>query len=139
MPKKKPWYSNGLRFECQRCSQCCRGEPGHVWVSDSEVEHMARHLALAPEEFIRAYVRSVGSRRSLKELPGGDCVLWAGPERACLVYPVRPVQCRTFPFWDTHLHSSETWSELAQLCPCINNGRLYSPKEIEKRLATKEH
>jgi len=23
-----PRFKDGLRFECQRCGKCCRGEPG---------------------------------------------------------------------------------------------------------------
>jgi Fe-S-cluster containining protein len=30
------WFKDGLRFECQRCGRCCRGEPGVVWVNKQE-------------------------------------------------------------------------------------------------------
>ena len=134
---KKPWYASGLRFECQRCDRCCRGDPGYVWVTDAEIDRMAEYLGLTPAEFVRSYVRQVGARRSLKEFSGGDCVLWGGEARGCLVYPMRPVQCQTFPFWRRHLKSRKDWEELAQYCPGANNGRLHLLKEIEKRLKKK--
>ena len=28
-----PWFKEGLKFECQRCGRCCRGEPGVIWVN----------------------------------------------------------------------------------------------------------
>jgi len=94
---------------------------------------MAEHLGLSPDEFVRAYVRRVSARQSLKELPGGDCVLWGGPERGCLVYPVRPIQCQTFPFWSEHLGSPQAWARLAEHCPGANRGPRYSLREIETR------
>jgi len=30
--QRNPMYKDGLRFECQRCGSCCRGEPGVVWM-----------------------------------------------------------------------------------------------------------
>jgi len=98
---------------------------------------MAEQLGLLPSGFAAAYVRAVGLRRSLRELPGGDCVLWGGNDRGCLVYPVRPVQCRTFPFWREHLRSRRAWEDLARSCPGVNKGRLYTLKQIEELLRKK--
>ena len=39
--RKKPWYKDGLRFECTQCGACCSGEPGFVWVADEEIAGMA--------------------------------------------------------------------------------------------------
>ncbi len=134
MPNNPPWYADGLCFECQRCGACCRGEPGYVWVSEEDIERMAKALGMAPSEFARAHTRRVGLRRSLKELPGGDCVMWGGTRRGCIVYEVRPLQCRTFPFWPEHVRSQEAWERLAGACPGLNKGRLYPHSEIADRL-----
>ncbi len=131
---KRVWYAAGLRFECQRCSACCRGEPGYMWIREEDIPVLAEAMALLPEEFSKLYVRRVGSRLSLKELPGGDCVLWGGRERGCLVYAVRPIQCQTFPFWAEHVSSEDAWDELAERCPGINRGRLFTVKDIAERL-----
>jgi hypothetical protein len=128
------WYALGLRFECQRCSDCCRGEPGYVWVDETEIRQMAAELGLLPEEFIQSYVRRAHRRLSLKELPGGDCILWGGLDRGCLVYGVRPVQCKTFPFWAEYLRTPEDWRRVAERCPGVGRGRLYTLAEITKLL-----
>ena len=128
------WCEQGLKFECQRCGGCCRGEPGYVWVAGHEIEAMSDFMGLTADEFTSAYVRRVLERRSLKELPGGDCMLWAGTTRGCLAYPVRPLQCRTFPFWEQHLSSEHTWEALAKRCPGVNKGRVCSISDIIARL-----
>ena len=33
--------------------------------------------------------------------------------RACTVYPVRPLQCRTWPFWPENLSSKQSWDHAA--------------------------
>ena len=125
------WYESGLRFACQRCGGCCRGEPGFVWVSEEETETLARSLNLGEEEFARKYLRKVGDRWSLIEMPNGDCVFYG---RGCAVYAVRPAQCRTFPFWPAYLASPYGWKDAAARCPGVGQGRLFSAQQIEERL-----
>jgi len=122
-----PWFAAGIRFECQRCGKCCRGEPGFVWVTRVEIERMAGHLNMPRETFARKYVRREGTRLSLKERANGDCVLW---DKRCTVYECRPVQCRTFPFWKHALKSRAAFRQTSQSCPGIGKGRLYTCEEI---------
>jgi Fe-S-cluster containining protein len=100
---------------------------------------------MAREAFIGTYCRWVagpftgdgprgGTREllSLKEKSNFDCILW---KNGCTVYGARPVQCGTFPFWESIVHSDESWKELMKDCPGIGQGRVYSRAEIENMLA----
>ena len=132
MPAKEetPWYASGLRFECTQCGSCCGGFPGFVWVSDEEAEALARHLGVSREEFLTGYCRRSGGRRTLREVGDYDCIMLE--DGKCGVYDARPVQCRTFPFWDEKLDSRRSWEAAAKSCPGMNRGRLYSLDEIER-------
>ena len=99
-----------------------------MWVRRVEIAAMARFLGISRREFMRTYVRKVMGDYSLIEHPNGDCVFWT-PE-GCRVYPVRPTQCRTFPFWREYTRSPEAWARAAERCPGVNRGRLYSAAEI---------
>jgi hypothetical protein len=101
-----------------------------VWVVRGEAERIARFLGLPPREFATKYLREAGSHDSLVELPDGRCVFYT--DKACSIYPVRPVQCRTFPFWRSIIASLESWERCRQKCPGAGKGRLYSPAEIEE-------
>ena len=127
---RMPWYADGLRFECQRCGQCCGGAPGVVWVTPDEGEAIASYLGITVKNFYETYTRRVAKRISLTEKPNGDCVMM-GPD-GCTIYAVRPVQCRTFPFWPWNLKSPADWDALAKECPGVNKGKLYSYEEIEE-------
>jgi Fe-S-cluster containining protein len=128
--KAAVWYADGLRFECTRCRACCTGEPGYVWVTKVEMERIATFLDMPVEEFSRNYCRRVMLSISLRERQNGDCVL-LGPE-GCLAYPVRPSQCRTFPFWKSNLGSPRRWEAARRRCPGVGRGRLYTLDEIER-------
>lgn len=130
----KRWYSSGLRFECTQCGDCCSGSPGHVWVDGDEIAALAAAVEESSvEEFERKFVRRVGARKSLKELPQAnyDCIFLDATTRRCMVYDARPKQCRTWPFWDSNLKSPEAWEAAAEVCPGCNQGRLYEIETIE--------
>ena len=126
------WYAEGLRFECQRCGRCCTGEPGYVWVTQAESKRMAEFRGVSAEEFGRKYLRKAGAHDSLIELPDGRCIFYAN--KSCIVYPARPTQCRTFPFWVSVIVAPEAWTACGGKCPGIGKGRLYSHDEIEEIL-----
>jgi hypothetical protein len=46
------------------------------------------------------------------------------------IYPVRPLQCRTYPFWFQNLRSEKKWRLTGTACPGIGQGRRYSKDEI---------
>jgi uncharacterized protein len=119
----EPWYQGGLKFSCTGCGDCCTGAPGYVWVNASEIETMAAAVGVAVDEFQRRYVRKIGVRRSLVELPGGDCVFFDNASRKCGVYEARPRQCRTWPFWASNVATPAAWQQTAERCPGCNRGR----------------
>jgi Fe-S-cluster containining protein len=100
-----------------------------VWVSGEEWERIAEHLGTDEEELARRCLRRVFGRLSLVELRNGDCVFYG--EEGCKVYPVRPKQCRTFPFWPENVRSQRNWLDLGKECPGVGRGELYAREEIE--------
>ena len=103
-------------------------------VSDAEIEVLALRASLGPEEFRAVYTRRLrGGALSLRERSDGTCILYAA-ERGCTVYPDRPRQCRTWPFWRSVLRSPERWAEEAQDCPGMGRGPLHSAAQIERAL-----
>jgi hypothetical protein len=129
------WYANGLAFSCQGCGNCCSGpEEGYVWADKHEIEAMARHLHITAEQFKKQYARRVGIRFSLIEKqPGKDCIFLTKTQngKGCEVYPVRPLQCRTWPFWNENIRTRENWDAAAEKCPGMNNDIWYDFDAIE--------
>jgi Fe-S-cluster containining protein len=138
MPSQE-WYSQGLRFECTQCGNCCTGPPGAVWFNEAEGIAMAEHFGLTAKEFRRTYARKLHEGWSLNEVQtdrGFDCVFLdrtSIPGKAiCSIYQVRPVQCRTWPFWPENLKSPQHWENVKRRTPCpgMSQGKLIPIDQI---------
>ncbi|MFZ1984336.1 MAG: YkgJ family cysteine cluster protein [Desulfatitalea sp.] len=125
------FFDQGLRFACQRCGQCCTGAPGKVFVGPDEIGPMADHLDMAVGPFTETYLYPYKDSYSIAEDPHGNCLFF---DQGCTLYTVRPLQCRTFPFWFSNLRSEKRWLKIQQECPGIGQGRLYSRQEILERV-----
>lgn len=100
-------------FNCQQCGECCRGE-GVVNVKEEEIPRMAAYLGISEEEFKEKWTRTSLFRGYwLKEKPNKDCIFLE--DKKCQIQPVKPEQCKTFPFsWD-NLDSIKTCPALKEL------------------------
>lgn len=136
-----PWYVGGLHFECMQCGSCCSGPgEGYIWVTRPEIQIIAKFLKMTVGQVRQKYLRRVGLRTTIIEQSGTkDCIFLNrglhglhGEQKICMIYSVRPSQCRAWPFWPNNLTSPNTWNKAAQKCSGINRGRLYSYEEIEK-------
>ncbi len=129
------FYDDGLKFTCERCSGCCRHEPGYVFLSEIDLRKMYDSLDIPKKKFIKKYCQTVDlmgiKRLSLIEKPNNDCIFW---DKGCIIYKVRPLQCRSYPFWGHNLINNDTWSAVVQECPGAGQGELRSKAQIDKWL-----
>ena len=71
---------------------------------------------------------------------GIDCVFLdrdSVPGKAvCGLYEVRPVQCRTWPFWPEVLRNERAWNRMKKNTPCpgMGKGQLFTVESIVERL-----
>lgn len=134
--KKNPWYIAGLHFGCQECGGCCAGPgEGYIWVTKPEIEIICDFLKMSADEIHRKYLNRVGLRTTIIEQSvTKDCIFLRKIDgrKKCVIYSVRPTQCRTWPFWSSNLESPNEWNRTAQKCPGINRGKFHSCEEIQK-------
>ncbi len=129
----QPWYEDGLAFECTRCGKCCTGDPGYVWVTEEELSKIAAFLGRPVQEVREFYSRKARGQRSLREKSNGDCIFY-DRQKGCTIYPVRPPQCRTWPFWESNVATPEAWDHTCQVCPGSGQGEVIPVEEISRRL-----
>ena len=130
-----PWYTAGLHFRCTQCGNCCSGAPGYVWLTGDDMTRMAAFLGVPIDDFTRRHVRRVGNDYSVIEKTNHDCIFLhrAGDKATCSIYPVRPTQCRTWPFWNMNLKSPDAWSLASCRCPgmCDASAPVHPVGQIE--------
>jgi Fe-S-cluster containining protein len=128
--KSEPWFQQGLRFSCTQCGKCCGGAPGYVWVRPDDIAALCQHLGIDQEAFEQQFVRKMGLRKSLIELANGDCIFLDPKTRQCSVYEARPLQCRTWPFWESNVKTEQAWRQTCEVCPGSGQGQLYSLEKV---------
>lgn len=133
---KNPWYVAGLHFECMECGNCCSGPgEGYIWITRPETELLADFFEMSKKELRQRYLKRSGLRTTITEHPlTKDCTFLQKIEgkKRCVIYPVRPNQCRTWPFWSSNLACTNAWSQAGKKCIGVNYGKHHSADEINK-------
>ncbi len=115
-------YTYGFNpLACEACGgHCCTGESGNIWVKYTEAVKIADFINLSVEDFDTMYLKKVKHRYSLieKKLASDNfaCIFFDETNKRCSIYPVRPRQCRTFPFWEQFKNNED---EVRRECPGI--------------------
>ena len=121
---KQDGFSYGFNPKaCDTCEgNCCIGESGYIWISQSEREVLAKHLKIEVEDLLHNYLKRVGYNYSIIERKLSEdnyaCIFFDLEKKQCSVYEARPKQCRTFPFWD---YFKNRVNEVKQECPAIKD------------------
>ena len=131
MPSK-PWYHKGLRFQCTQSGNCCRnhGEYAYVYLTDAEITAIAGHLDLTRRVFLTRYCVKGDDGWITLRMDQPACPFLE--DNRCGIYPVRPKQCATWPFWKENLKQGTWKGALKDCCAGIDQGPLHSAEEIER-------
>ncbi len=127
----RPFYTDGLRFECQGTGRCCmsRGEYGYVYLTHEDRRRLAAHLGLSVRDFVKAHCASTEGHLHLRDLTSA-CRFLDGTR--CGVYEALPTQCRTWPFWPENMNARTWRREVESFCPGVGKGRVYPASEIRE-------
>jgi hypothetical protein len=111
------------QIDCTTCANCCREATTHV--SERDIERLAKHLRISPEQFITEYTQEDEEEggRNLKWQAGSGCVFLDG--NLCSVYDARPDICQRYPhiIRGNGSIASRMWSfvDRASVCPIVYN------------------
>ncbi len=136
MPERRAWYADGLRFTCTKSAKCCRnhGDYDHVYFTKAEERALARHFGTTLRDLRRRYIRIQDGYR-VARARGDGCIFLSDGE--CSIYDVRPVPCRTWPFWPELLRRAAWERDVLSFCPGAGIGELHSPSEVRRALRLK--
>ncbi|KAL3911316.1 MAG: hypothetical protein SGARI_001703 [Bacillariaceae sp.] len=127
--RESTWMASvkSLPFECTECGKCCKTE-GNVYLSPEELKDASAYKNMTTSEFIEEYAGNTMDDISSKDdkvdnnLPwvlvkntetehGPACIFLDPKTNHCRIYPVRPIQCSTYPFWPNVLQSEGHWND----------------------------
>ena len=106
---------------CIECpGKCCNGASGNIFLNSKEIKAISKFVGIEIPEFMGEYLIKVFYGFSIKEIKTNKnyaCIFFDKVKNKCSIYPVRPHQCRTFPFWSYFKDKPE---EMARECPGIS-------------------
>lgn len=109
---------------CNECKgRCCTGESGYIYVTKMEALAISEVLGIDIKEIVSKYLFKKGYKYSIKENKIGEsyeCIFYDREINGCKIYDARPLQCKTFPFWDYYKSRID---ELKDECPGIIDGK----------------
>lgn len=118
------------RTDCLECANCCK-TTGPLF-TNADVERIAKHLRLKPQQFISEYLRlDEDNDYVLQQVP---CAFLSA-DNYCSIYDVRPKACREFPHTDRKKFqqiSNLTLKNVA-ICPAAFN----IVEEMKRRIVLK--
>jgi uncharacterized protein len=134
MKTTKKLALSGLRFRCTGCGACCSGRGDYyVGVMRAEQRRIQRFLNISWRWFRARYI--------VRYADGTEGLRWAQERcafldttRRCRIYTVRPMQCRTYPFWPEVTASSARWQREARHCEGIGRGAVIPLAYVRERL-----
>lgn len=141
-----------MNFSCQEScgGKCCtlswREESPFVFLTRGDQYRLAQYLD-RPLEFFSERAVFTSTRFSDKptmqyflKKDGNKCKFFL--EGKCGVYPARPTQCRTFPYWPENIVKGDFKDDIAASCPGIGRGTdswakgsLAAQREVDRELS----
>lgn len=123
----KYFYSEGIRFKCQECGCCCDIIDGVVYLTSKDLRNLSVFFNLDLEYFKSKYTTITEEGLTvIKDTHPSKCRFQQNNK--CSVYPVRPTQCRLYPFWSTLMKNEIIFSK--EKCPGIGKGELVDFNKI---------
>lgn len=125
------YKTTNLQFGCQRCGDCCQRE-GYIFFTAQDIASVATYLGWSEEQVCKTLGFINRWEKILQITEDSQCPFYISGE--CAINPVKPVQCRTYPFWTEIVVSRRSWRREKQDCPGIGKGQCYSPEDVQKYL-----
>ena len=124
------WEKAPVHFECDPdCFKCCV-KPGVVYMNRKDVRDAAKYLKLSQNRFKSEFLNKEHDMWYINVEEDNPCPFLTFD--GCSIHEVKPVQCKTYPFWRENMETLRHWELAAGFCPGVGRGSLQLPKAIKK-------
>ena len=108
---------DNFQFNCTGCGDCCRGG-GNVYFSDDELQDLKEYLKLNDEKWKLLKNQLIRFKKNgLNVHSSPKACIFINAENKCRIYPVRPLQCRSYPYWPSVFESRKELVLHMKKCP----------------------
>jgi Fe-S-cluster containining protein len=93
-----------------------------VYITEADLRNIAEFVGLSAQDFEKRYIIRYRHVLRLRKPRKSQCHFLTAT--GCIVHPVKPVQCRTYPFWPELVETVAAWKAEGTRCPGIHKGQL---------------
>ena len=101
---------------------------GDVYLTEDDADRIAAHLELTPAEFRERHCVHEDEELLLVGRSKDPCRFVTAT--GCSIHEVKPVQCRTFPYWPEYVVNKRSWKNLSRFCPGIGVGAIIPVEQV---------
>jgi Fe-S-cluster containining protein len=109
-------------FDCRTEAVHCCDQQGFVYLTEDDIPRIAAYLGLTAAAFEERYVYRTKRLRRLRVPRHAQCGFLR--DGGCSIHPVKPLQCRAFPYWPELVGNKGNWKKTGKWCPGIGKGDL---------------
>ncbi|MCX7698128.1 MAG: YkgJ family cysteine cluster protein [Candidatus Goldbacteria bacterium] len=102
-----------IDFKCKKCGNCCRR--GFVYLKEEEIKNISSFLKINTKQFIKEYTENILWLGKVLKFKNNKCIFLTD-NNLCLIYEIRPYQCRTFPNWGWIVKKENWQEEIREFC-----------------------
>ncbi len=115
-------------FTCTGCGDCCGGS-GNVYFTGDDLERVYEYLQIPPREQRKFRMKFIRFITNGLHVHSSHTSCFFLQENRCSIYPVRPLQCSTYPFWPSYFQSRQQLKQLKRECPgsLKQKGKVFTP------------
>jgi len=100
-------------FVCRKCGNCCKR--GFVYIKKDDIKKISTFFRITQKDFINQYTENILWLGRVLKFKGDKCI-FLNSNNLCLIYNVRPLQCRTFPGWGWIVKKTNWQEEIKDFC-----------------------
>jgi Fe-S-cluster containining protein len=123
--------AENLHFECTQCGECCE-RPGMIYLDDDDIDRIATYLEIDEAEMKRDRLTHDHGTWVIKVTRRRKCCFYV--DKKCTVHPIKPQQCKSYPFWPENVCTAPEWREAKTHCEGIGRGREYDAETVRRIL-----
>lgn len=101
-------------FRCKECGYCCHGQTT-VSLNQDDLERMAAHLKMPPDQLKKRYLREKNGVIQMK-ITDGHCIFYNG---GCTIHAGKPWRCSQWPLHPSILEDRTNFETIKESCPGI--------------------
>lgn len=100
-------------FLCKKCGNCCK--QGFVYLTNKDIKSISACLKINIDQFYNQYTEYILWIGRVLKFKDDKCV-FLNNNNYCLIYDVRPEQCKKFPYWDWIIKKKNWQDEIKEFC-----------------------